>query len=177
MISNSLSVTIEGTASSLHKNEDGFFTKAALKCLDLISFVPNFAVKHVVVPKVNKLARFHADTCLKFQYLTKSVENSDDPCMMDEDLVIRDMLEDIKKSLSVAVKSFEDIQKKANKKSDLFRCFFTLNNVLKETYTAATQLQWAIAEHDADISTHLEGFTASSAKEAEDILNKIFAAA
>lgn len=182
MISSSLSVTIEGAVQSLHKNEESLFTKFNRLIFKSLTIIPNFLVKSILLPKIHEVTSMHAEVCLKFQQLSQQIESRESTDTIDDEMDVRDMLDSIKSSIKEAeitihkaVKSFSEIKGSTNDTIGLVKASHTLISVLQETYAAATELQWAIAEHDASNVAHQKdkAFIASSSKEVGDILDKI----
>lgn len=177
MIGHSMSVSIQSAVNSLHKKEEGFIARFVLRFIKRGALIPLNFLKGILVSQLQIMTTAQAEACLKFRVMTQQVELSEDADLIDPDLVMRDKLEEMKVLSISAQKSYNDFPEKFKSNSIIGEAMAIAFQVSVEICLAASELQWAIAEHDADVSARLEGFSASSKQQAEDILDRIFSAA
>lgn len=177
MISNSIAITLQKDALSLRKDENSVFNGFESKLIKVFSGLADFLVRKFLLPKLDLVVSAQAELALKFSGTIQTIEQSEGEGVIDEDFEIRESLDRLKATMVDFREHCIMFETEITLSPLSIRAFAKAKRVSQELYASATALQWAIAEHDSDLSDRLEGFTASSAKEAEDILNKILAAA
>ena len=177
MISNSIAVTLQNDTLSLRSDEGHIFNGFELKVMKTFSVFADFIARKLLLPKLKRVVQLQADLNLKFNSIIPVIEQSQDEPIIDEDFQLRDSIDRLKTVLSSFREDCKNFEKELEISPSLVNGLRIAQKVSQELFASATALQWAIAEHDADLSGRREGFTANSAREAEDILNKILAAA
>lgn len=124
-----------------------------------------------------------AEQCLKMKGLERDICVEENDSFIDPNFRIRDTLESLKQSVQELRKDratgdpvcgfYEQLGSGAPPNLQIAQATFF--RVLAESYEAANQLQWAIAEHDADLAKIQEGFEASSREEVEAMFARIIA--
>lgn len=132
-------------------------------------------------PRLQKLTFLLADECNKLQVLALRVQRSTDPDLIDGDMEQRDALERMKKVIveqrAGLQTSFLAIDPDGVAMPKLHKELTSVIELLGEFYEIANELQWAMAEHDANVSARREGFVASTADELDAVLGRISAGA
>lgn len=96
-----------------------------------------------------------------------------DSYALDPDLRLSEKLSDLKNEVhEVRATSIQSLGISARMPKTSVR-LKEFSNICAELYEAANQLQWQIAEHDAQHSQRYDGFVASSAAELDVLLDKI----
>ena len=177
MISNSIAVTLQKDTLLIRKEESSVFNGFESKLIKIFSGLADILVRRYILPKLSLAVGVQAELALKFSGTIQTIEQSQGEGILDEDFEIRESLERLKAAMIDFRQHCVTFETEISLSPQSIHAFAKAKRVSQELYASATALQWAIAEHDADLGGRVEGYTASSAKEAEDILNKILAAA
>lgn len=172
----------------MHTTSINFTILSALRSAESVERAPSLSLHNMprfvksifgyfAMPRLQKVSFSLADACRKLQTLTLDIQRSNDVDVIDPNLVQRDSLEKTKKLLLAqraelrASHAVLDPDGLAMPK--LSAEVNAIISLLGELYEIATELQWAIAEHDASNSDREEGFVASNVTELEAMLERI----
>lgn len=132
---------------------------------------------YFIVPKMNTLAFSLADVCSKLKVCVLDVQRNTDEELIDPDLVQRKSLDEMKEFLlrdrASLRDSYRDIDPMGTEMPKLHNAVTSVVSLMGELYEIATELQWALAEHDASYSKRLDGFAAANPGELEAMLQRI----
>ncbi|MEO8838999.1 MAG: hypothetical protein ABI351_09830 [Herbaspirillum sp.] len=142
--------------------------------------IPKFflsIVDHFVVPRIRKASSVASEACFRIKIQIIELNQNTKSDLVDSDLELRDSLEGMKTQVQIArrdmLKNSSEFAKINNGKTRMWTETKTLLSLLAELYEEANQLQWAIAEHDANFGKRLEGFVATNQDELNTILERI----
>ncbi|KAB8036624.1 hypothetical protein [Janthinobacterium aquaticum] len=184
MSSVSMNVSIHDTLASIekmrrHQRFEAFFS--------FVVRLPFSWMTNAYTRQIKFLSSRLAKQCLEMNTLARQIASSrtcdhETDSFIDEDFAIREDLEsmrifllDLRKNAQTGpfadgkVSSF--LSKNARFKLEHAHSIFV--KVITESYEAASNLEWTIAEHDADMSKILDGFEASSRQEVEAMFDRI----
>jgi len=145
-------------------------------------YVPKFIKSlfgYLVTPRLRKLSFSLADACNKLQIIVFEIQRSSSTDLIDEALEKRESLEKMKRILldhrSGLRASYRDLDPDGILMPKFHKEVTSVIALMDEFYEIATELQWAIAEHDASNSVHHQGYAASNIHELEVMLKRIAA--
>jgi hypothetical protein len=132
-------------------------------------------------PRLDKSAVILADACHKLKVSALAIQRSTEEEIVDPDLKLRDnlqtMKDKIRKNRDSLRSTFSELNFLGAEMPEFYRSITTVVSLMGELYELATELQWAIAEHDASYSRRLTGFVAADKGELEAMLQRISAGA
>lgn len=170
----------------------GLVIQGAMDSARRLDWIPSHAVTNLppfllsivswyLSPKLKKAATALADVSFKLTVFSQQVQRSVEAELIDPRLDIRDMLEKLKCETLAECRSlkasFGRCEEMPNVKHKLLLQVQTLLNLMDEICDTVSELQWALAEHDASVGKRMGGFTASSAEELDAMLQRIYAEA
>jgi hypothetical protein len=148
-----------------------------------LSTLPKFArsvVAYFVTPKLRKMSMQLASVCNNLKVCLLDVQRDSSDKLIDAELRMRDDLQALKEAMRTGRKemadSYSDISLRLNELPELRRQIDILLALMDEVSEIASEMQWEIAEHDANFSRRLDGFQAANVDELTAMLQRIPAA-
>lgn len=174
MHTTSINVTIQNVIHSVKRVE----RMSARKLFYVPNVIKSFLDSYLT-RQAQKISFATADACSKLQLISLAIQRSDDSELLDPSLEKYNSIEELKQLILVQMtnlrEDFLNIDPDGYVMPKFHKEISSLVTLSGEFFDIATELQWAIAEHDASNSPHRVGFVASSTTELDTILDRISA--
>jgi hypothetical protein len=145
-----------------------------------LSKLPRFAqalFAFFLTPRLRKMSAQLADVCSKLKICLLDVQGDTSDKLIDSELRLRDALQELKEAMRKARKELADsylgVDIASSELPELRHELETLLALMDEVSDIATEMQWEIAEHDANFSRRIDGYQAANLEELNAMLQRI----